>query len=612
MSNLKKFLRKNLASVIVLIALVLIAGVALVTKFSVNADTTATASLGAEVNYADEDTTVKNAGAPIVADETLDEAISTTTSGSKAVATASVTSTVFKQGLKGTYFKDKTLSKAVIARLDPTIYFAWGNSAPASGVPSNGFSARWIGFITPKYSEAYTFKIQHNDGVRLYIDNKTVVDKWANVSSGDSATDTGVITLSANQKYSIRLEYYDNVTNAAVKLYWKSAKQAEQIVPQAQLSTTYNPNPANGTGNGIIGTYFNGISFGKRITARRDNIIDFGWGTGSPMAQVTKDNFSSVWTGKVQPKFSESYTFYSKSSEGVRLWINGVKVIDKWVDQPIAQENHGAIRLEAGQKYNIRLQYYEKTGVASSRLMWSSPSQRKQIIPKTQLYSGAVVNPTPSPTKTVTKTASSTVVAGDKLTIKNGFNTVVLYSDKGLIATSSFTSKGMKVFAFNRDGKYTTHPTSALNWETNLQFMNHGIGYYVYNPGAQVDVPLNYSKAVEVATDQYMTTGWNLLGTPMSSVSTGVTTVKLDAVKRYISSGCSISSTGVASCTAKGTLQSLKDLINSKKGYAYIPVIVNGNTDKPAEAFNYISVTSANIDTVTLSTNTAFWFYIFP
>lgn len=622
MSNLKKFLRKNLASVIVLVALVLIAGVALVTKFSVNADTAST-NLGAEVNYADEDTTVADAGEPIAADETLDEVtavVDGTSDGSKAVVSTSSTSiatsiatstattspVVYKQGLKGTYFKDKRLFQAVFARLDQAVNWSWGNTAPAAGVPANGFSVRWNGFITPKYSETYTFKIQHNDGVRLYVNNKTIIDKWANNPTTALQTDTGTIALKANQKYSIKVEYYDNVTNAQIKMLWKSTSQTEQIVSKESFSTAYNPNPANGTGNGVIGTYFNTINFASRVAARKDNTINFDWGSGSPMTKVSPDRFSVIWTGLVQPKFTEAYTFYTKSSDGVRLWINGVKVIDQWANQPNAKENNGAIRLVKGQKYNIRLQYYEYTGNASSVLMWSSPSQRKQVIPKSQLYSGAVVNPTPSASTTATTSATVTSTSvTDKMTVKKGFNTVIVGASQGLIATNTFTKKGMKVFAFNRDGKYYAHPTSALNWETSLQFMNHDTGYYVYNPGAQVAVTFDYVTSIEKATDKYATTGWNLLGNSTATAS------KLADIKTYLSSDCSVSATGVASCNTAGKLYTLRELIDLKRGYTVIPVIKNGNTSDAAKAFDYITVTSDNIDTVTIPAGTAYWFFIF-
>jgi hypothetical protein len=67
------------------------------------------------------------------------------------------------------------------------------------------------------------------------------------------------------------------------------------------------------------------------------------------------------------------------------LWVNGQLLINRWTDRS-ATENSGSITLQAGQRYDIRLEYYENKGGAESRLSWSSPSQAKQIVPTSQLF----------------------------------------------------------------------------------------------------------------------------------------------------------------------------------------------------------------------------------
>ena len=92
-----------------------------------------------------------------------------------------------------------------------------------------------------------------------------------------------------------------------------------------------------------------------------------------------------MWTGAVQPQFNENYTFYTTTDDGVRLWVNGQLIIDKWVDQP-ATEWSGSIGLLSGQQYPITMEYYENGGGASATLFWSSPSTTKTSIPQKQLY----------------------------------------------------------------------------------------------------------------------------------------------------------------------------------------------------------------------------------
>ncbi len=92
-------------------------------------------------------------------------------------------------------------------------------------------------------------------------------------------------------------------------------------------------------------------------------------------------NFSARWSGLLEPRYSETYTFTATADDGVRLWIDGRPVIDRWTDSP-PRDDSGTIALEAGKKVPFVLEYYQRAGGAVLRLAWSSPSQKKQIIPR--------------------------------------------------------------------------------------------------------------------------------------------------------------------------------------------------------------------------------------
>src|SRR4029078_1155005 len=125
---------------------------------------------------------------------------------------------------------------------------------------------------------------------------------------------------------------------------------------------------------------------------RTDANIDFDWSFGAPNAGVGADSFSVRWTGAVEPAFSELYTFYTTSDDGVRLWVNGQQIINNWTDHG-PTENSGTIALVAGQKYDIKMEFYENGRGGTAKLFWSSPSTAKKAVPTSQLYggSGAVV-----------------------------------------------------------------------------------------------------------------------------------------------------------------------------------------------------------------------------
>jgi hypothetical protein len=114
--------------------------------------------------------------------------------------------------------------------------------------------------------------------------------------------------------------------------------------------------------------------------------VNFDWGNGSPDASIEADTFSVRWAAQVQPRYSETYTFYTTSDDGVRLWVNDQRLIDNWTGHS-PTENSGTITLTAGQKYDIKMEYYEGGVTAVAKLLWSSPSQAKEVIPQSRLYS---------------------------------------------------------------------------------------------------------------------------------------------------------------------------------------------------------------------------------
>lgn len=144
--------------------------------------------------------------------------------------------------------------------------------------------------------------------------------------------------------------------------------------------------PPLGTGNGLLGAYFDDVTLADLVVERTDPTVNFDYGSGSPDSQIASDTFSARWTGKVEARFTETFTFRTTSDDGVRLWVNGQLIIDDWNDHP-AMDRSGSIALVAGQKYSIVLEYYENSGDAEIALAWSSPSQPLEIIPKSQLYS---------------------------------------------------------------------------------------------------------------------------------------------------------------------------------------------------------------------------------
>ncbi len=150
-------------------------------------------------------------------------------------------------------------------------------------------------------------------------------------------------------------------------------------------------------GSGLRGEYFNGTNFDTKVLERFDPGINFNWGANAPATGVAADLFSVRWTGQIQPRYSEGYTFYLTADDGCRLWVNKQLIIDKWRNDS-ASEVAGSIALTAGQKCAIRVDYYEARGNASARLEWKSASQSREVVPLGVLFSDTNAPAVPSPT----------------------------------------------------------------------------------------------------------------------------------------------------------------------------------------------------------------------
>ena len=148
--------------------------------------------------------------------------------------------------------------------------------------------------------------------------------------------------------------------------------------------------PLGGTANLAAGTglkaqYYNDASLSTLIKTQTDPTINFNWVSSSPGSSIGSDNFSVRWTGTVQPKYSETYTFTTSTDDGVKLWVNNQLLVNRWWAQS-ALPWSGSIALQAAEQYDIKMEYFEGSGVASAKLEWQSPSQAKEVVPQLALF----------------------------------------------------------------------------------------------------------------------------------------------------------------------------------------------------------------------------------
>ncbi|MHB9132569.1 MAG: PA14 domain-containing protein [Armatimonadota bacterium] len=141
-----------------------------------------------------------------------------------------------------------------------------------------------------------------------------------------------------------------------------------------------------GRGTGLQAQYYDNADFTALKATRVDGKIDFTWPEKAlPLPEMEAGAFAVRWTGFVQPKYTETYTFLTRSVGAVRLWVNGKLLVDNWTLHEQAV-NSGAIDLEAGKLYDIRLSAFTGPGAAAMLLGWSSESQEREAVPTSQLY----------------------------------------------------------------------------------------------------------------------------------------------------------------------------------------------------------------------------------
>ena len=258
---------------------------------------------------------------------------------------------------RGEYYGNMNLVGAPVVRDDLSINFDWGSGVPASGVPADGFSVRWTAWSHFGAGD-YTFSVRVDDGVRMWIDDQLVLDQWK-----DQAATTYTFTRYMSEgSHALRVEYYEHLGDALCQVSWQSGT----------TPTT-----------GWRGEYYNNNYLGGNpALVRTDASINFDWGAGSPATGINADNFSVRWTRDIQFPATGTYTFSARVDDGVRVWVDGNLIIDKWIQQSPTTHT-GSVYLGAG-THAVRVEYFEAAGSALCQVSWSlsgaPPSGGTEII----------------------------------------------------------------------------------------------------------------------------------------------------------------------------------------------------------------------------------------
>lgn len=142
-----------------------------------------------------------------------------------------------------------------------------------------------------------------------------------------------------------------------------------------------------GTGQGLRAEYFSNYTLTGSPTVQRNEDINFDWFYTAPVDGMRSDLFSARWTGQIEAPVSGDYFFRTLSDDGVRVWVNGVLLIDNYTTHWPTYNASTKITLAAGQKYAIKVEYFQYGITAAMQLQWMRPGDKVYTpIPVDRLY----------------------------------------------------------------------------------------------------------------------------------------------------------------------------------------------------------------------------------
>lgn len=139
-----------------------------------------------------------------------------------------------QHGLRAQYYKGQDLRGPAIDRIDPGIDFSWGAGQPPIAATKDVYSVRWTGKLWPKYTERYTLHLRYDDGIRVWVGGKIILDDWK--GRYVIVAKTVDVDLQAGKPVDLKIEYFNGGDRGVMQLAWSSKSQPEESIPESALS----------------------------------------------------------------------------------------------------------------------------------------------------------------------------------------------------------------------------------------------------------------------------------------------------------------------------------------------------------------------------------------
>lgn len=252
------------------------------------------------------------------------------------------------------YYSNGTLNgDPVVTRNESAISFNWGAGSPASGVPNDGFSARFATDVNFP-AGTYRFYLLADDGARVTVNFQPI--PLINTLGQGRVGQTVTADIQLNGATHVQIDYVEQTSDAYLYLSWANV-----------ASNPSGPNfgqPVNvpvNTSQWTVQYYNNPNLAGDPSAILTESQPGRDWGNGSPLGSVPADNWSARWSS-TQNLNAGQYTISVRADDGVRVFVNGGLVINQW-GSSTGQTYTTTLNLPQGNN-NFVVEYLELGGAA--------------------------------------------------------------------------------------------------------------------------------------------------------------------------------------------------------------------------------------------------------
>ncbi|MFQ5493695.1 MAG: PA14 domain-containing protein, partial [Candidatus Dojkabacteria bacterium] len=287
-----------------------------------------------------------------------------------------------RQGLSARYWNNTTWSgNPVYSRIESNVNHNWSSSSPYPGiVDEDNFSADWNGYFVAPQSGNFKLGIKGDHKTKLYIDGSFVIDAlypnkvWTNSMYFDEG-----------ELVPVKVEMKEYTGDAIAKLFIEMPDSTQMIMPAEYLRTA----PVTAAyANGLTGKYYfdsgnhNFNTNNKLWLKRNEPMINYNWGSGSPVVGGPEDDFLVRYEGYITVPVTGDYVFRTGSKDGFRLYVGDMQntLSEDWTDHSYYINYASAKTMTAGVPTKVILEYYATTGNAKIKLWWDGPAGNNIVV----------------------------------------------------------------------------------------------------------------------------------------------------------------------------------------------------------------------------------------